>query len=133
MRAAVGWPIDVHVNASGAVVQRLLGEASIYWHAGGFGENERRHPHRFEHFGITVVEAMAAGAVPVVFAAARTAEIVEHGVNGFHWRTLDELVATTRRLIDDPAELRRLSAAARIRAEAFSVGRFEEAVGALVS
>ncbi len=59
--------------------------ASIYWHAGGLGEDPDRHPDRFEHFGITVVEAMAAGAVPLVFAAGGPAEIVEHGVNGFHW------------------------------------------------
>jgi hypothetical protein len=30
------------------------------------GEDPERHPDRFEHFGITTVEAMSAGAVPVV-------------------------------------------------------------------
>ena len=76
----------------GEVVHRLLGEASIYWHAGGLGEDPERHPERFEHFGIAVVEAMAAGAVPLVFAAAGPAEIVQHGINGYHWGTLDELI-----------------------------------------
>ena len=91
-RAAIGQPIAVHVNATGEHVRRLLAEASIYWHAGGFGEDPERHPERFEHFGIAVVEAMAAGAVPLVFAAGGPAEIVQDGVNGCHWRTLDELV-----------------------------------------
>ena len=59
------------------------------------------HPERFEHFGIAVVEAMAAGAVPVVFAAAGPAEIVRHGVDGFHWKTLDELQSFTRQLMND--------------------------------
>jgi glycosyltransferase involved in cell wall biosynthesis len=130
-RAAVGHPIEVHVNATGETVRRLLGEASIYWHAGGFGEDEQRNPQRFEHFGITVVEAMAAGAVPIVFAAAGPAEIVEHGVNGFHWRTPDELIVLTRRLLADPAELRMLAGAARSRAQDFSAARFESEVLAL--
>ncbi len=119
-RAAIGQPIAVHVNAKGEVVRRLLAEASIYWHAGGFGEDPERHPERFEHFGIAVVEAMAAGAVPLVFAAGGPAEIVQHGVNGYHWRTLDELIALTRRLIADPGEHRRLAAAAQQRATDFS-------------
>ena len=40
-RAAVGQPVDVHVNATGETVRRLLAEASIYWHAGGLGEDPR--------------------------------------------------------------------------------------------
>ncbi len=31
----------------------LFAAASIYWHAGGLGEDPERHPERFEHFGIT--------------------------------------------------------------------------------
>lgn len=124
--------LDVHVNASGSVVRELLGAASIYWHAGGFGEDERRHPQRFEHFGITVVEAMAAGAVPVVYGAAGPAEIVENGVNGYHWHDLAELVAITRRLAADPQERRRLSAAAVQRAGDFSAERFADGIRALL-
>ena len=113
-------------------MRRLFAEASIYWHGGGFGEDAERHPERFEHFGITVVEAMAAGAVPVVFAAAGPQEIVEDGVNGFHWRTPDELVARTRQLIDDHELRDRMACAARQRAADFSSERFVAAVRALV-
>ena len=122
----------MHVNAKGEKVRRLLAEASIYWHAGGFGEDPDRHPERFEHFGIAVVEAMAAGAVPLVFAAGGPAEIVQDGVNGYHWRTLDELITLTRRLIADPDLHRRLGAAAQQRATEFSVERFKEAVARLL-
>jgi len=67
-----------------------------------------------------VVEAMAAGAVPVVFGAAGPAEIVRHGVDGYHWHTLDELVSRTRELIADPARLAAMSASAQQRAGEFS-------------
>ncbi len=132
-RAALGQPVDVHVNAKGEAVRQLFAEASIYWHGGGFGEDPERHPERFEHFGITVVEAMAAGAVPVVFAAAGPEEVVEDGVSGFHWRHLDELVARTRQLIDDADLRQRMSAAAIDRAGDFSVERFTQGVSALLA
>ena len=84
-RSARGLPVEVHVNAAGSVVERLLGEASIYWHGAGLGEDAEHHPERFEHFGISVVEAMAAGAVPLVFGAAGPAEIVHDGIDGRQW------------------------------------------------
>ena len=100
-RDAIGLPVDVHVNAPGTVVEHLLGEASLYWHGAGLGEDPSRHPERFEHFGISVVEAMAAGAVPLVFGAAGPAEIVRDGVDGIHWTTLDELADATVQLVAD--------------------------------
>jgi hypothetical protein len=91
-REAVGHAVSVHFNAPRSLVRDTLATAGIFWHGGGFGEDPDLHPERFEHFGIAVVEAMAAGAVPVVFGAAGPAEIVRLGVDGYHWHTLDELV-----------------------------------------
>lgn len=123
-RDAIGLPVDVHVNAPGELVEQLLGQASIYWHASGLGEDAERHPERFEHFGISVVEAMAAGAVPLVFGAAGPAEIVRPSIDGEHWSTLDELAAATVRLAHDDGARAALSAAAVARAADFSVDVF---------
>ena len=125
-RAARGLPVEVHVNAPGAVVERLLGEASLYWHGAGLGEDAERHPERFEHFGISVVEAMAAGAVPLVFGAAGPAEIVQDGMNGMHWGTLDELGEFTVGLVADPDRTAELSRAAVARATDFSATAFAD-------
>ena len=125
-RAARGLPVEVHVNAPGEVVERLLGESTLYWHGAGLGEDADRHPERFEHFGISVVEAMAAGAVPIVFAAAGPAEIVQDGVNGLHWTTLAGLAELTEGLIDDPARTAELSRAAVERAGDFSASAFAD-------
>ena len=129
-RAALGLPVDVHVNAPRQTVVDVLTGASIYWHGTGFGEDVNLHPERFEHFGIAVVEAMAAGAVPVVFGAAGPAEIVRHDVDGFHWRTLDELAEHTHRLMADPELRGRMAAAAVMRAAEFSLQVFDRAVDA---
>ena len=56
-----------------------------------------------EHFGITTVEAMAHGCVPVVVRLGGQLEIVQDGVNGRLWGSLGELVAITRELMADSA------------------------------
>jgi glycosyltransferase involved in cell wall biosynthesis len=132
-RAARGLPVEVHVNAPGSVVEGLLGEASIYWHGAGLGEDASSHPERFEHFGISVVEAMAAGAVPVVFGAAGPAEIVHDGVDGVHWNTLDQLADTTVKLAADGDRRRELAEAAVRRAADFSADVFANRLAQLVA
>ncbi|QGG95842.1 glycosyltransferase family 4 protein [Actinomarinicola tropica] len=124
--AAEGLPVVFHVDVPGRELADLYARSSIYWHATGLGEDPRRHPEAFEHFGITTVEAMSAGAVPVVIGAAGQVESVEHGVSGFHFADVDELVARTRQLIDAPELLGTMSAAARERATTFSNDAFAE-------
>jgi glycosyltransferase involved in cell wall biosynthesis len=123
-RAAQGLPITVHFNAPGSLVQQLVGEASIYWHAAGYGEDLATHPDRFEHFGISVVEAMSAACAPVVLGAAGPAEVIRDRVDGRHFRTIDELADITADLINDPVERGRLQVAAAERAQHFSYASF---------
>ncbi|MBU3689417.1 MAG: hypothetical protein B7C54_01680 [Acidimicrobiales bacterium mtb01] len=131
-RAAVNLPVDVLINKPRSVVEDTLRSASIYWHGTGFGEDVHRHPERFEHFGIAVVEAMLAGAVPVVFGEAGPAEIVRHGVDGYHWRSLDELADRTIELMNDGEKRRVMSESAVARAREFSIERFRSAIDALL-
>ena len=131
-RGAIGLPVSVNLNAPRELVEKTLANASIYWHGGGFGEDVELHPERFEHFGIAVVEAMAAGAVPVVFAAAGPAEIVRHGVDGFHWKTLEELQSFTRQLMNDEELRSQMSSAAQLRAADFGVDVFAKRISSLI-
>ena len=132
-RAAIGLPVDVFVNKPRSVVESTLTDASIYWHGTGFGEQVSRHPERFEHFGIAVVEAMLAGCVPVVFGEAGPAEIVRHGVDGFHWRSLDQLIEFTHLLMQDSDTRRVMAKSAVERGREFSLDRFRSAVDDLIS
>jgi glycosyltransferase involved in cell wall biosynthesis len=131
--AAEGLPVVLHVDASGAEVDRLYREAALYWHATGLGEDLDVDPVRAEHFGITTVEAMSAGAVPVVIAAGGQTEIVRDGVEGHTFTDLDGLVAATRALIDDPALRGRMAAAAEARAERYGLERFGERLDSFVA
>lgn len=127
-RQASGLPVEFHVDASGAELEDLYKHAAIYWHASGFGEDMERNPNRFEHFGITTVEAMSAGAAPVVIGAAGQAEVVEHGTSGFHFDTIEELVARTTQLIEDEPLRSRIGAAAVRRAQGFGLEAFDQHV-----
>ena len=123
-RAAEGLPVSIHPNAPRREVEQLFASSSLFWAATGLGEDDTKQPWVFEHFGITTVEAMAAGCVPVVYDKAGHREIVRHGVDGFRWTTLEELERYTLRLADDPEELARMAAAATERAQSFSEEAF---------
>ena len=111
-------------NIDWRALANLYERASIFWHAAGYGENQHRRPIFVEHFGISTVEAMAAGCVPVVINKGGQSEIVEHGVSGFLWETLDELKDYTRRLINDDDLRAKMAHAARRRAQIFSREKF---------
>jgi glycosyltransferase involved in cell wall biosynthesis len=120
---------EVLSNLSRERLAALYGEARIFWHGAGLTASD---PLLMEHFGIVTVEAMSAGCVPVVIARGGQPEIVQHGVSGFLWNTLDELAHYTGLLTSDPELLTRMSAAARERARTFSKTAFMRRVtGAL--
>lgn len=119
-----GYPIKIIKNASGSELQKLYAKAKIYWHAAGFGEDLNKRPELAEHFGISTVEAMGAGAVPVVISAGGQKEIISDGKNGFLWDTLEELQEKTLRLVRDQNLWNNLSKEAKKRAQFFSNRRF---------
>lgn len=118
--AAAGLPVEVHANAPRATVERLLSTAAIFWSATGYGEDEEAKPWAMEHFGITTVEAMGSGCVPVVIDRAGHREIVRDGVDGYRWRTPAELLERTVALATDAGLRARLAASALERAQEFS-------------
>ena len=118
------YPIEILPNISFRDLQSLYARASIYWHAAGFEEDLVGHPERAEHFGISTVEAMSAGAVPVVYGGGGQKGIVGNWVNGFLWQTAEELIHRTRELIENQKTWSRFSKAAQMRAKDFSKARF---------
>jgi glycosyltransferase involved in cell wall biosynthesis len=132
-REALGLPVEVRPNAPGSLVRELLGRAVLCWHGAGLGQDVARYPERAEHFGISVVEAMSAGAVPVVVGAGGPADTVEDGVSGVHVHDLDGFAAATRALAADPDRLERLAAGARRRAADFQLPAFRARVAELLS
>ncbi len=123
-RTLAGYPATVEANLSHGRLRALLADSSLFWHATGLGEDTLTHPELAEHFGIAVVEAMAAGCVPLVVNAGGPADLVAHGHTGIVWDTLDELATWTRRLADDEMTRHDWAAAARRAAQDFASDRF---------
>ena len=121
-RLAATPGVEVLVDASREQLLDSLKRASVLWHAKGLGVDESLEPERLEHFGMGVVEAMAAGCVPIVHGRGGPAEIVRPGVDGAHFVGIDGddgLIATTLRIIENPAALRSLGLAAMNRAASY--------------
>jgi glycosyltransferase involved in cell wall biosynthesis len=121
---ARGYPVSFYVNAPYAALSDLYGRASLLWHAAGYGVDERAHPERTEHFGMTPLEAMSARCIPLVVNAGGTRETVEHRVSGFLWSTTDQLLQQTEELVGDPALRSSLQRGTRDRFTRFSRDAF---------
>jgi glycosyltransferase involved in cell wall biosynthesis len=127
-----GYPIEIIASPDFSVVKDLYGKAKIFWSASGFSENEEENPEKVEHFGITVVEAMAAGVVPVVYAAGGHKEIVQENINGFFWTDVSELISKTRELVLNNKIMNKISKQSKKDSLNFSNERFEREVLSLI-
>lgn len=132
-KKSLGYPVKIHTNISFVSLVNLYKRTKIYWHAAGFGENLDTHPERAEHFGITTIEAMAAGAVPIVFKGGGQEDILENGKNGFFWTNKKELIEKTIMLMKNEELLKHFSANAKKRANDFSPSFFYEKLEKIIS
>lgn len=126
-------PIEFIVNPNFEKLKEIYSISKIYWHAAGYGVDETSHPEETEHFGMTVVEAMASGLVPVVISKGGLTEIVKDNENGFTWQNIEELVAKTQLLIASPQELDKLSVSSQESSAEFSKKVFEDKIITLIN
>ena len=117
-------PIEFLVNETNDKLWDIYSIAKIYWHASGYGEDLIKHPEYAEHFGISTVEAMGSGAVPVAINCGGQKEIIENGKNGFLWNDLEELKDKTNNLINNPKLLEQFSVEAVKRASIYNRQNF---------
>ncbi len=123
-KLAKNYPIHIKANLSFSNLREIYSAARIYWHAAGYGEDTIKYPEKAEHFGMTTVEAMSYGVVPVVIKAGGQKEIVKDKINGFLWETTDELEEKTNMLIFSEQLRMKMSVEAQKRAKHFSTEVF---------
>jgi glycosyltransferase involved in cell wall biosynthesis len=124
--------IQIITNPSYEELAQLYGKAPLFWHAAGYGVDEEKSPEKAEHFGMTTVEAMSAGAVPLAYRAGGQKEVIKHGVNGYFWKTVEELITQTRKLIDDKEMRDVISNNAQEDSKLFSPAAFEARLDKLI-
>lgn len=119
---AKGLPVDFRFNAKHDELVGQYAQASIYWHAAGYQVDPGAHPELCEHFGITTVEALSAGCLPLVVGKGGQTEIIAEA--DYYWDSLDELVTKTLRFAKSPT-------LPRVELSSFSAKRFAQAIQAL--
>lgn len=92
------WPINIITDANHNQVLNLLKNSDLYWHGAGYEINEAIEPGKVEHFGMSILEAAAAGAVPVVVLKGGISEILGHDYP-WEFSTITELVERSRELM----------------------------------
>ncbi len=125
-------PIEIIANPSLKKIRQLLGTAKIFWSATGYGVSPHVHPEKMEHFGITTVEAMAAGAIPLVTNSGGHLETAVPGQSGYLWDSLDQLVKHTVALSKDESQLQKLAKLAQERSKLFSTAVFNSEFSKLI-
>lgn len=128
-KSAKGFKVFFHPDIPLEKLKILYGESLIYWHAAGFGEESLQ---KMEHFGISTVEAMAAGCVPVVVNLGGQREIVENGKSGYLWGGIEEWKEQTITVLNNKDLQKEFSYEAVLRSRLFSKERFCNNVKELV-
>lgn len=120
VRAAAGNDerIKFYHNLDRTNYLKLLGQADFVWSATGY---EAPKPSAKEHFGIFSVEAMAAGAIPMVYDDGGTPE-----TGCLTWQTVDQLIEETRRLTQCDRERKKLSKGMIKLAKSFDISNREK-------
>jgi glycosyltransferase involved in cell wall biosynthesis len=115
-------PVTFQIDAERDEISTLMESSSIYWHGAGFDVDPELYPERCEHFGISLVEAMGSKVIPVVVGNGGPDEIVQFGVNGFKYQSVEGLIRRTGLIFDlDDQSREMMRKAAR--------ARFEEYIG----
>ena len=119
--------VDIVASAPAEVVLGFLHAARVQWHLTGAEVDAESDPASLEHFGISIVEGMSAGCVPIALAHGGPSDIIQEGKNGFLVSNASELMVTTARAFAFPeAERDAMWRAAQERAAQFTYASFEK-------
>ena len=108
--------IEFVVNASHKMIEQLFSDAKVYWHCSGIHTESAGAA---EHFGLTIIEAMSTGCVPMSFNKGGPREIITKE-SGFLFNDEKELVKYTKLFTSDSTMMKRMSAATIKRSKFFS-------------
>jgi glycosyltransferase involved in cell wall biosynthesis len=114
--------VELIANASSDVLRYILSKAKLYVHC-----------MPFEHFGISIVEAMASGCVPVVHRSGGPyTDIIEFDKYGFSFKDVVELADKIKLLLEDENLCKRFSERALERSKVFGKENFKKGIAEII-
>jgi glycosyltransferase involved in cell wall biosynthesis len=120
--------VTLLANAPFDSLQQLYKRAEFFWHMTGLGVDQELHPEQVEHFGITPLEAMAAGCVVCAYNAGGPREIIQNTRTGYLFDNPEQLIEQMTQLsLEKNNERRQVSQAAHdyVKRE-FSITSFQK-------
>lgn len=124
---AGSYPVEFAVNSTHSNLCDLYGKATIYWHAAGYGIDEVKNPELTEHFGISTVEAVSAGCIPLIVPRGGQTEIIKSP--DLHWSSKEELLQKTLAVIANPNRNNYLT---EIKIDSYTETAFAQNLGKLI-
>lgn len=124
--SAKGYPIEFMLSPDVKTLKDMYGKARFFWSASGCGVDGNVNPQKVEHFGITLVESMAAGCVPFAYKNGGHVEIIDDSVNGYLWSRKQELITKTIINIEDKNKREAIAKCAIARSKDFSYDHFKK-------
>jgi glycosyltransferase involved in cell wall biosynthesis len=121
---AKGYPIELCHSLSRTELLKQYQLATFYWHAAGFEVNELTHPEKVEHFGISTVEAMNFGCIPLSVGKGGQIEVLGSSLQNLAWQKIEELTKMTIFLIENERQRYELAEKAVTQAKNFGKDAF---------
>jgi len=123
---AKGYPIEIKIDLQRKELIELYQKAKIYWHATGYQVDEDINPEKVEHFGISTIEAMAAGCVPIVINKGGQKEILGNDLKELLWNTPEDCLDISKRMINDQKQYNKYQETSLSRVNKFSKQEFDK-------
>lgn len=93
--------ITFHLDVSDEEKNIILKKSKYYLHLTGINDNEDIHPHRFEHFGISLIEALKYACVPICVNGGYHKHIINNDKNGILVNNIKELYISINKLVNN--------------------------------
>ena len=132
-KQAEGLNVEIYHQVSRKDLIDWFRRSSIYWHATGYRVNPHKEPEKVEHFGITTVEAMAAGNVPIVIGKGGQLEVVGEDLEEWTWLTQRDCLKKTAQIIRNIQLRQKLQAQAQDRAHCFGPDVFYQKLEEMIN
>ena len=123
---AKGLNIEFKTDLERKELLEIYSRASIYWHATGYEVDPSKNPEKVEHFGISTIEAMASGVVPLVINKGGQPEVLGEELSSLLWDSKAEAINKTIDLIKKAEKRNELSKKAVERSKNFSKEQFKK-------
>lgn len=125
--------IEFKTDLTNKQLKSIYKKSKIFIQAKGLNINEKKYPGFLEHFGMTTIEAMSYGCVPVVLNKGGYKETVENNRSGFLFDSEDEAIEKLKLLVKNEKLRKDMSKQAVKRAKKFSLQRMQREIDKMMN